>query len=178
MKSIELINDGEVGTNSQTESTISFTHKSHPILIETRLNHSRKKYTFILDTGALTLVREHVAKELNLPKGIEVNAGGTGGNTKTINLVKLNNIIVGGIEVANCAVGVTNFSPLFPSKIDGIIGSNFLKYFKITINYQEKTLLLSQNTTPTAIQDEEIKIPIETDIKSGFSPLVKCVLVF
>jgi predicted aspartyl protease len=176
IKAIKLVNSGEMVVNNQPDSVIPFTHKFHPILIKAKLNHSKKEYTFMVDTGALTLISERVAKELNLPKGIEVNAGGTGGNSKAINLVKLDSIIVGNMEVKNCATGVTDFQHLLPQKIAGILGSNFLRHFKITINYQQKEIILLQDTKAVVIQGEEIKIPFETDMKSGFAPVVECVL--
>jgi len=176
IKAMKLVNSGDMVMSNQPDSVIPFTHDSHPILIKAKLNHSQKEYTFIVDTGALTIISKQVAKELNLPKGIEVNASGTGGDSKTINLVKLDSIIVGNMEVTNCATGVTDFQPLLPRKIAGILGSNFLRHFKITIDYQQKELILSQDTKPVVIQGEEIKIPFETDMESGFAPVVECIL--
>ena len=176
IKAMKLVNSGDMVMSNQPDSVIPLTHEMHLIFIKAKLNHSQKEYTFIVDTGALTLISRQVATELNLSKGIEVNAGGTGGNSKTINLVKLDSIIVGNMEVTNCATGVTDFQHQFSRRIAGILGSNFLRHFKITIDYQQKELILSEDTKPVVIQDEEIKIPFETDMKSGFAPVVECVL--
>ena len=176
IQSIKLVNGGEVVKNNAPDSVIPFTLEGGVILINAKLNHSDKVYRFIVDTGALTMISTDVAKELNLPKGIEVKAGGTGGNSKTINLVKLESVLVGGMEVKDCATGVTDFRPLFPRRVAGILGSNFLKYFKVTINYQKKELTLSQDTRAIATERNDIKIPFELDMMHGFAPIVECEL--
>src|SRR4030043_1474500 len=128
-KAMKLVSGGESVPNKYTESVIPFTLEGHPILIKARLNNSQKEYIFVFDTGALTMIRQEVAKELDLPKGIEVEADGTGGKSKTIDLVKLDNVMVGNMEVRDCAAGVTDFSEMFAPNVAGILGSNFFKHF-------------------------------------------------
>lgn len=113
---------------------------------------------------------------MRLPKGIEVEAGGSGGKSKTIELIQLDKVIVGNMQVLNVATGVTDFSELFSSNIAGILGSNFFKHFKVTIDYQENKVTLSQDTKPVKLKDNEIRIPFETDMKNGFAPKIECVV--
>ena len=174
IQAFKLLNSGEAVFENGSDSIIPFSIEGHQILVKARINYSRKEYTFILDTGALTMMSEKVVKELSLPEGIEVNAGGTGGNARTISLVPLDSVIVGGMEVKKCASGITDFHSIFPGKIDGILGSNFLKHFKVTINYQEKVLTLSHDSKPIQLQKDEIRIPIELDMFHGFAPVVEC----
>ena len=173
IKAINMMNSSEVVIND-VDRQIQFATTGHLILVKIKINHSREYYTFILDTGALTMVSERVSEKLSLPEGIEIDASGTGGNTKAIKLVKLNSIVVGGMEVKNCAAGVVDFSSIFPDKIDGILGSNFLQHFKVTIDFQKQELTLSQDTTPVHVQDNDVKIPIELDMLMGFAPVVQC----
>ncbi len=175
IKAINMMNSSEVVINN-VDRQIPFATKGNLILVKIRINHSMEYYTFILDTGALTMVSERVSGKLSLPEGIEIDASGTGGNTKAIKLVKLNSIVVGGMEVKNCAAGVFDFSSIFPHTIDGILGSNFLQHFKVTIDFQEHKFTLSQDTTPVHVQDNDIKIPIELDMLMGFAPAVQCEL--
>ncbi len=176
IKAINLINSSEVVITDDMDSRIPFTMEKHQILVKIKINHSREEYTFILDTGALTMVSERIAEKLSLPEGIEIDASGTGGNSRAINLVKLDSIIAGSMEVKNCAAGVIDFSAIFPHTIDGILGSNFLQHFKVTIDYQKQELTLSQDTTPVHAQENDIKIPIELDMLMGFAPFVQCEL--
>jgi len=175
IKAINLMNSSEVVIND-VDRKIQFATEGRQILVKIKINHSREYYTFILDTGALTIVSKRVAEGLSLPEGIEIDASGTGGNTRAINLVKLNSVVAGGMEVKNCAAGVVDFSSIFPHTIDGILGSNFLQHFKVTIDFQKQELTLSQDTTPVHAQDNDIKIPIELDMLNGFAPVAECKL--
>lgn len=176
IKTIKLVNSGEAVFNNSQESVVPFTLKVHPILIKAKLNNSPKDYTFIFDTGALTMIRREVAQELGLPEGVEVKASGAGGKSKTIELIELKSIIVGNMQVIDIATGVTGFSEVFPPNIAGILGSNFFKHFKLTIDYQQNEITLSQDTRQVTLKDKEIRVPFKTDMKNGFAPMVECVV--
>ncbi len=173
-KAMELVNSGEVEPNNYTESVVPFTLEGHPILIKARLNNSQKEYNFVFDTGALSMIRQEVAKELDLPKGVDVEANDTGGKSKTIDLVKLDNIIAGNMEVRDCAVGVTDFSGMFSPNVAGILGSNFFRHFKITIDYRSRKVIFSREVKKATARDNETIIPFESAIKMGFAPVIKC----
>jgi predicted aspartyl protease len=174
INAMKLVSSGEAVPNNYRESVVPFTLEGHPMLIKARLNNSHKEYIFIFDTGALTMVRQEVAKELGLPKGLDVEANDISGKSKTIDLVKLDNIIVGNMEVRDCAVGVTDFSEIFAPKIAGILGSNFFRHFKVTIDFRDKEVIFSREKNQTVIQNKEIIFPFKTDIKMGFAPVIKC----
>ncbi|WP_321492734.1 retroviral-like aspartic protease family protein [uncultured Desulfobacter sp.] len=176
-KAMELLNSGvAVPNNYYSESVVPFTLKGHPMLIKAKLNNSPKEYTFWLDTGALNMIRDEVAKELSFPKGIEVEARGSGGKSKTVELIKLDKVIVGNMEVRDSAAGVTDLTGLVPKNIAGILGSNFLKHFVVTINFQNQEITFSQNTKPIALRDNEIRIPFKSDMQNGFAPIIECVV--
>jgi predicted aspartyl protease len=174
MQAMQLVDGGVVVPGQYAESVAPFTLEGHPILIKARLNNSQKEYSFIFDTGALTLIRQEVARELDLPKGIEVEASDTGGKSKTIELVKLDNIVVGNMKVHDCAVGVSDFSGLFAPDIAGILGSNFFKHFNIILDYRNKNITFSRKTRQRAAQDKETRIPFESKMEMGFAPVVQC----
>jgi len=176
LQAIKIVNSGEVVHGVNKKSIIPFEINGHPILIKVRLNNSHKEYKFVFDTGALTVISQRVAKELKLQNGIKVDAHGTGGKAETVNLVKLNNVIVGNAEVKNTAAIVVDFSDKFRPDIGGILGSNFLRFFQVTIDYQKKEISLLSATKSITQTDDEIKIFFETDIKQGFAPKIKCVV--
>jgi len=176
LQAIKLVNSGEVEPSNKTRSVIPFTLKGHPIFIKVRINNSEKKYNFILDTGALTIVSQQVAQELGLQNVVEVQAGGTGGKSKKINLVQLKSITVGNSGVQNIAAGVVDFSEQLGKDIDGLLGSNFFKFFQVTIDYINKELTLVQDAKTIPTQEGTIQIAFETDIKNGFAPIIRCVI--
>ena len=54
--------------------------------------------------------------------------------------------------------------------IDGILGSNFLRYFKATIDYKNKKLHLSNDMEPTATKDGGYKIKFTANMQMGYAP--------
>lgn len=173
---MKLVNSGEAQLNNPAESVVPFALKGHPMLVKAKLNNSPQEYSFIFDTGAMTMIRQEMAKELGLAKGLKVDAVGSGGNSKTIELTQLDRLIVGDMQVREITTGVTDFSEFFPSHIAGILGSNFLKHFKVTIDYQASQITLSKDTQPVTPADKGIRIPFKLDIQHGFAPKIKCVV--
>lgn len=178
-QAINLVNSGRIIHDDHAQSTIPFALNEHPMLIKAKLNNSQKDHTFILDTGALTIIRQAVANELGLPAGIKVKAKGYQGNSNTIQLVKLDKISVGDMDAFDCAAGViydTEFSELFPRNIDGVLGSNFLRFFIVGIDYQKKEITLSQRGTSLKSQNHKYEMPFSLDMKKGFAPEINCII--
>lgn len=173
---IKLLNSGEVVPSNNTKSVIPFELKKHPIFIKCRLNNSLKKYTFILDTGALTFVSLQVAKELKLRNVMKIQAHGSAGKTEAINLVQLKSVVVGNAQVADITAAVFDFSEKIGANIDGILGSNFLKFFQVTIDYQKNEILFVQDAHPTFAKNGAIQIAFETNMENSFAPIIECMI--
>ena len=174
---VKRVNGGKIALNTPTKSIIPFELKGHPILIKCRLNNSTKEYKFMFDTGAITLVTPQVANELELQDAIEIELQGTGGKSAKVNLVQLKNVTVGKSTVQNVAAVIVDFEKKHGVKIDGILGSNFLEFFQVTINYQKHEITLLHSTEPLSTKnDNDIQIPFETNMRSGFAPQVECII--
>lgn len=179
IKAISILNKGHIVPNNQVKSTVTFTLDGHPILIKAKLNDSPKDYTFVVDTGALTLIRQDVANTLGLPEGLEVEANDSSGNSEKIHLVQLQKISVGDMKVSNCATGILNdskFSEFFPENIDGIIGSNFFRFFSVALDFKNKQITLSKSGATLAHHHYTFQIPFTLDIKNGFAPKISCII--
>ena len=176
VQTVKLINSGEIVVSDSSEITVPFDWRETHILTKVRLNGDQKEYQFLFDTGALTLIRQETALELGLRKELNVQAADSGGEFKTIDLVKLDRIAVGNMAVRDCAAGVTDFSEVFPPDITGILGSNFLKHFIVTIDYQRHQITLSQNKTDLNQIEKSFVMPFETDMRDGFAPGIKCTI--
>lgn len=107
-------------------------------------------YQFFLDTGASRcIVSPEVAQSLELPRG-EMGAGrGLNGNGQErlfphySSTVK--SLAVGKAECRNLEVSVgdcSQASKRLQCRVDGYIGTNFLKEFNVTIDYPGQTLTL------------------------------------
>ena len=175
-KVVKLVNSDKAIINNYSESIIPFSVEVNDILIKVRLNNSQKEYTFILDTGAMTLIRQEVARELGLTKGTEFQATGSSGTTKSIELATLDSIVVGDMGVRNCATCLTDISEIFSPDVAGILGSNFLRHFIVTIDYKRKAITLSREIRHTEVNSKKIEIPFEMNMKNSFAPEIACVI--
>lgn len=174
IKTVSLINSGQPERLYSDETVIHFTMKSHAILVKARINNSQNEYTFMLDTGALTVIDKKVADELSLKKEVEIDSKDSSNNTKKTNLVKLESLSIGDIKVQNCGAAIMDVSSKFG--VDGIIGSNFMRYFQVTIDYLHYTVLFTDGMKHRIAGAGEQMIPINLDMKWGFAPVIKCIV--
>jgi len=80
VRQIRIIKSGQIDQPLTQVISVPFQRYGHLLVVEASLNHNPKKYTFILDTGAATVVIDpSVAKELNVPEITRVKAHGTTG---------------------------------------------------------------------------------------------------
>lgn len=115
------------------------------IIVPVRLN-GKGPYDFVLDTGAtLTCIHTELAATLGLPaargiSGIGAGAGGTG----RMRLVRIDSIRVGAATASDlpaCAIDLGHVRGAgVPA--DGLLGLNFLKPFRVTLDFRRNILIL------------------------------------
>jgi predicted aspartyl protease len=107
------------------------------ILLPVRVNGDGP-FEFILDTGAGTsLLSSDLAKKLNI-KIISTKEGQSAGGKISVSLAKVDSLAVGQVKLDDVDVGIVdlgNIAKTIGTKIDGDVGYNFLKHFRITIDY-------------------------------------------
>ncbi|MEP7014736.1 MAG: retroviral-like aspartic protease family protein [Verrucomicrobiota bacterium] len=107
------------------------------ILLPVHVNGSGP-FDFILDTGAGTsLVSSELAKELQL-KTLGSKEGQSAGGKVSVSLAQISSLAVGNTKLENVDVGIVDLAHIgkaIGAKIDGDLGYNFLKYFRVTIDY-------------------------------------------
>jgi predicted aspartyl protease len=114
------------------QGVIPFELKEHLIVIKGKINESEAQYNFLLDTGALTFIDREVVDELGLK---------TQGNMAKINMLEM-----GDVRVPNIFAFLGfDFSELKKHGIsfNGIIGSNLLERFKVTLDYRKQKVIVS-----------------------------------
>jgi predicted aspartyl protease len=109
------------------------------ILLPVRVN-GEGPFEFILDTGAGTsLLSSDLAKKLNV-KIISTKEGQSAGGKISVSLAKIDSLAVGQAKLEDLDVGIVDLSHIgntIGTKIDGDVGYNFLKHFRITIDYHD-----------------------------------------
>jgi predicted aspartyl protease len=112
------------------------------ILLTAHVN-GKGPFVFTLDTGAtMTLVSPEVAQMAGLEVIGKGEATGAGGKI-VVSLSRAADVTVGTAEVQDLPVGIIDVAPLggaMGTKIDGILGHNFLQMFRVTIDYRNEKL--------------------------------------
>src|ERR1043166_8008926 len=133
------------------------------ILLPIHVN-DRGPFDFILDTGAGTsLVSIDLARELNL-KTIGSKHGQTAGGKVAVSLAKVDSIRAGEIKLENVDVGIVDLSQIggrVGAKIDGDLGYNFLKHFRVTIDYRDLVLRLDDpKRIESFVRGAQTEVPV------------------
>ncbi|NGX52304.1 MAG: hypothetical protein KR126chlam5_00601 [Candidatus Anoxychlamydiales bacterium] len=181
-KKINLLYDDENNYQLKIiqESILSFELYDTMILLPVKLNDTEEEHLFILDTGATTCVLDQkLAKKLGIHKELEVSMTATGDNKKEktglMAFGTLKQVQIGNSVIEKIPVGILDFKH-FCDQAEGIIGNNFLKFFKIVIDYSNKKIILS-NPKVSSIQSPNlsrfefkdkhglVKVPIQIDNK-------------
>jgi predicted aspartyl protease len=113
------------------------------VLVQVRVN-GKGPYTFFVDTGAtLTVVGAPLARTLHLPKlDAPVRGLGAGGRfsarasyaTISLGEVRQDRVVVGIVDLAQIRSAV--------GPVDGVIGYNFLKPYRVVFDYPGRQLCL------------------------------------
>ncbi len=142
-------------------STINMTLNGHKMLVKVTVNNNPEEFTFLLDTGAMTMISTRVAKKLNIEQGRKLPGG------DAVHLAKpLISIRMGDAEVKDFKVPIIDLGDVFDSdsEFDGFIGSDFLRFFRVTMNYQEEFVAIESSS------ENSVNTPgtFEMDIKKAF----------
>src|SRR5207248_10491926 len=108
-------------------------------LLPVRVN-GEGSFEYILDTGAGTsLLSSDLAKKLNI-KIISTKEGQSAGGKISVSLAKVDSFAVGQAKLGDVDVGIVDLSQIgktIGARIDGDLGYNFLKHFRVAIDYRD-----------------------------------------
>jgi predicted aspartyl protease len=121
------------------------------ILVPVRVN-DEGPYDFILDTGAGTsLLSSELARALEI-ESTETKEGYVAGGPIKVPLGNVRSLAIGAARVDDVQVGIMDLADVgraIGANIDGDVGYNFLKDFRVTIDYGKKTLRLHKGLHET-----------------------------
>jgi len=143
------------------------------ILLPVQVN-DRGPFDFILDTGAGTsLLSSDLAKQLDV-KVIGSKEGHSAGGKVSVSLAKIDFLAVGGIKLSDVDVGIVDLATMgktIGAKIDGDLGYNFLKHFRVSIDYRDCEIRLDDpKRVESFSQSAKTEIPIR--LASPAKPLI------
>ena len=143
------------------------------ILLPVQVN-DRGPFDFILDTGAGTsLLSSDLAKQLDV-KVIGSKEGHSAGGKVSVSLAKIDFLAVGGIKLSDVDVGIVDLATIgktIGAKIDGDLGYNFLKHFRVSIDYRDCEIRLDDpKRVESFSRSAKTEIPIR--LASPAKPLI------
>src|SRR5438132_1795056 len=134
------------GRSAKTEVPIRLASPAKPLILVDVHANGRGPLQFAIDTGTSTTA---IAPELAKQLGVEsspVGAGTTGGAPVDFSAGMLQSFQLGGAKIDNMPVVVADFFTMLNAaigaKLDGIVGYNFLRNYKVMIDYPGETLTL------------------------------------
>ena len=128
-------------------TVVPFVFEDNTIVLQVRVNNS-SPMKFFLDTGAgMSVLNVSKADGLNLKKAGSLNANGVGGSIEGY-LAKGASLSVAGVTVLNQPMAILPLDfPCEAQDVPGIIGYDFINSFVVEIDYEAKTITLSDPST-------------------------------
>jgi predicted aspartyl protease len=164
-------------SSSLVEVPFRLVGKEQPLLLVPTFVNGTGPYAFMLDTGAVqTLISVQLADSLAIEEqAIEgVEAIGVGGKVSIL-LSTLQSLAVGNAVLERLSVMVADLrtlSKVIGTTIEGVLGHDYLKHFRVTIDYHQKTLCLLQGGKEHARAECGLPREIHFKIASGEQPLL------
>jgi hypothetical protein len=104
-------------------------------------------FRFLLDTGASrTILSAAVADDLKIPRG-QRHMLSTGGGDVPSTMRVIDSIKAGGGELDRLEVVVTDFELMRRMHVDGILGGDYLRQFKVSIDYNNQVVEIEPYAT-------------------------------
>jgi hypothetical protein len=129
-----------------TEVAMRPANTAKPLILVDVYANGRGSFQFANDTGtSTTAITPELAQQLGVASS-PIGAVTTGGGHVDVTAGVLQSFQVGGARVDNLAVIVADFfamlSKAIGAKLDGIGGYNFLRNYKVALDYPNETLSL------------------------------------
>ncbi len=117
-----------------------------PLILLQIYANGRGPFQFAVDTGTSTsAITPELASELDI-QGSPIDPLTTGSASVAAATGSLRSFQLGGAKVDNFAVVIADFfgklSEIVGVRLDGIVGYNFLRNYKVVIDYPNETLSL------------------------------------
>jgi predicted aspartyl protease len=134
------------GDRSLTEVPIRLAAPAKPLILVDAFIDGRGPFQFAIDTGTSTsAISAEAAATLGL-KGTPIGAGTTPGAQVQVTAASVRSLQVGGAKIDDVNVVIGSFLAMLSeaagTRLDGIIGYNFLRNFKVTIDYPNQQMTL------------------------------------
>jgi predicted aspartyl protease len=129
-----------------TEVPMRLASPAKPLILVDVFVNGRGPFQFAIDTGtSTTAITPELAQQLGVASS-PIGAATTGGAQVDVTAGVLRSLQVGGARINDTSVVVADFfamlSAAVGAKLDGLVGYNFLRNYKVALDYPNETLSL------------------------------------
>jgi hypothetical protein len=130
------------------EGSVNYDLLGHMMVVEARINDSEEEYTFAVDTGGLTFLDKAIADELGLKQQPM--------------MAKIDRLEIDSLEIDRIFCFTTfDFSRFkaLGKPIKGIIGSDLMERYRMTLDFDRRTLTFSGDSTALEVPEGGLLLP-------------------
>lgn len=126
---------------------IPFIFEGGHIIIEASIDGGSPR-PFLFDTGGRNLIARETAASQHAPVARTARIGGIGSNLPGVEMIKVERITIGAATLAQQEVGIIDMPNVILDRgsrprVAGMIGSELLLRYAVTIDYTRRTLILN-----------------------------------
>lgn len=134
------------------------------ILIDVLING--KAYNFLFDTGAeLSVIGDHIKKEIDYSSITSAVVETSSMTSKRQEFVELGDLIIGNVSFERTGaviMDISHFNNYFGCQpIDGILGNNLMRKAAWQIDYENKKIVLCDNSSKLNVSEDAIRINLD-----------------
>jgi hypothetical protein len=128
-------------TSTRNDKAVALTFvKGTSLVVLPVMINDQGPFTFLLDTGASnSILSTAVADRLRIPGGNKEILFSAGGNV-LVTRRTIDSFQVGQARLMNLEIAVTDFQLLHTLNVQGILGGDYLRQFKVSIDYDNKVV--------------------------------------
>ena len=149
-----LYNSGRVNSKNDIEEIdINFVNDLPSCQVEIE----GKTYSFLIDTGAPTVISDEIFQILKLKESHKESTTDAQNNNREQKFVVIPQIKIGNLIFKNIGSAVIDFENEFKCYgFDGIIGANLLSHIFCEFNYQENKILVSKSLSTFSLEKYDV----------------------
>jgi predicted aspartyl protease len=127
-------------SKSPKGGAVVFDYVASTLVVVPVMINDHGPYKFLLDTGTTkTVLSAAVADSLKIPSSRSEILLSAGGN-RPVSIRAVRTLEVGATRLENVEIAVANWGLMKQLGVDGILGGDYLRRFKVSINYDNRTV--------------------------------------
>ena len=135
-----LLTQASLASSDVEEPRIGFSFVRDSLVVVPVILNGHGTYRFLLDTGAThSILSSRVADQLNIPAGRSESLITAAGSVP-VTIRTMETVQIGNVRIIQMQIAVADFELLRVLHVDGIIGADYLRQFKVSIDYTQRVL--------------------------------------